>query len=93
MKCPYCNFENSRVIDSRIGKDKSSIRRRRACELCDRRFTTFERVELTMPLLIKKDGRREPWDRRKLAAGLEKACEKLPVGAEQIDAFVDAAAC
>ena len=90
MKCPYCNFENSRVIDSRIGKDKSSIRRRRACERCDRRFTTFERVELTMPLLIKKDGRREPWDRRKLAAGLEKACEKLPVGAEQIDAFVDA---
>lgn len=90
MKCPYCGHGASRVVESRVSRDKSIIRRRRACERCDRRFTTFERVELTLPLLVKKDGRREPWDRRKLAAGLEKACEKLAVPAEDIDAFVDA---
>ena len=90
MKCPYCSYSNSRVVDSRVSKDKAIIRRRRACERCDRRFTTFERVEMIMPLLVKKDGRREAWDRRKLTAGLEKACEKLAVSATAIDAFVDA---
>ncbi|MGI6657642.1 MAG: transcriptional regulator NrdR [Desulfobulbus sp.] len=90
MKCPYCGHLDSRVIDSRINKDNSAIRRRRACDACDRRFTTYERIEQTLPVLIKKDGRREPWDRRKIIAGLEKACEKLAVSRSDIDAFVDA---
>ena len=90
MKCPYCSHIDSRVIDSRTIKDKTIIRRRRACEHCNKRFTTFERIELAMPLLIKKDGRREAWERSKIVAGLEKACEKLAVSTSEIDAFVDA---
>ena len=90
MKCPYCGQLDSRVIDSRISKDNTITRRRRACSSCQRRFTTYERIELMLPMLIKKDGRREPWDRGKIVAGLEKACEKLAVSMADIDAFVDA---
>ncbi len=90
MKCPYCGQISSRVVDSRLSRDKTAIRRRRACERCGQRFSTLERIELTMPVLIKKDGRREPWDRRKIVAGLEKACEKLAVSTGEIDGFVDA---
>ncbi|MDD2466904.1 MAG: transcriptional regulator NrdR [Desulfobulbus sp.] len=89
MKCPYCGHLDSRVIDSRINKDKTITRRRRECDSCSRRFTTYERIELMLPMLIKKDGRREGWDRGKIVAGLEKACEKLPVSMTDIDAFVD----
>ena len=89
MKCPYCGQLNSRVIDSRLNKDKTIIRRRRVCETCHQRFTTFEQIELTLPVLVKKDGRREAWNRRKVIAGLEKACEKLPVSTGEIDLFVD----
>lgn len=89
MKCPYCGHLDSRVIDSRINKDKTITRRRRECDACGRRFTTYERIELTLPMLIKKDGRREAWDRGKMIAGLEKACEKLPVSLTDIDSFVD----
>ena len=89
MKCPYCGQLNSRVIDSRLNKDKTIIRRRRVCETCHQRFTTFEQIELTLPVLVKKDGRREAWNRRKMVAGLEKACEKLPVSTGEIDLFVD----
>ncbi len=89
MKCPYCGHLDSRVIDSRISKDKTVTRRRRECDACNRRFTTHERIELVLPMLIKKDGRREPWDRSKIVAGLEKACEKLPVSLTDIDIFVD----
>jgi transcriptional repressor NrdR len=89
MKCPYCGHLDSRVIDSRINKDKTITRRRRECDDCGRRFTTYERIELTLPMLIKKDGRREAWDRGKIVAGLEKACEKLPVSLTDIDSFVD----
>ena len=90
MKCPYCGQLDSRVVDSRISKDNTMARRRRACSSCQRRFTTYERIELMLPMLIKKDGRREPWDRGKIVAGLEKACEKLAVSMADIDAFVDA---
>lgn len=90
MKCPYCGNLDSRVIDSRINKDNTITRRRRECDACRRRFTTYERIELMLPMLIKKDGRREPWDRRKIVVGLEKACEKLAVSMTDIDAFVDA---
>lgn len=90
MKCPYCSHLENRVIDSRVNKDKTIIRRRRACASCQQRFTTYERIELMLPMLVKKDGRREPWNRGKIIAGLEKACEKLPVSMTDIDAFVDA---
>lgn len=89
MKCPYCGHLDSKVIDSRINKDKTITRRRRECTSCQQRFTTYERIELMLPMLIKKDGRREPWDRGKIIAGLEKACEKLAVSMTDIDAFVD----
>ena len=90
MKCAYCGQLDSRVIDSRISKDNTITRRRRACSSCQRRFTTYERLELMLPMLIKKDGRRESWDRGKIIAGLEKACEKLAVSMAEIDSFVDA---
>ena len=90
MKCPYCGQLDTRVIDSRISKDNTITRRRRACSSCQRRFTTYERIELMLPMLIKKDGRRESWDRGKIIAGLEKACEKLAVSMAEIDSFVDA---
>lgn len=89
MKCPYCGQLDNKVIDSRINKDATITRRRRSCLACDQRFTTYERLEVMMPVLVKKDGRRESWDRHKLAVGLEKACEKRPVSRNKIDEFVD----
>jgi transcriptional repressor NrdR len=89
MKCPHCSHLENRVIDSRVNKDKTIIRRRRECSSCQQRFTTYERIELMLPMLIKKDGRREAWDRGKIISGLEKACEKLPVSMSEIDSFVD----
>ncbi len=89
MKCPYCGELDNKVIDSRLNKDSTITRRRRACLACDQRFTTYERLEVMMPMLIKKDGRREAWDRHKLTVGLEKACEKRPISRDTIDGFVD----
>ena len=89
MKCPGCRDLNNRVIDSRLGKDGDLIRRRRECVKCGRRFTTYERVEESLPSIVKKDGRREPFDRQKVVAGLMKACEKRPVSVESIDATVN----
>ncbi|XOF34542.1 MAG: transcriptional regulator NrdR [Candidatus Electrothrix sp. YB6] len=89
MKCPYCGQLDNRVIDSRLNKDKTITRRRRHCEACSQRFTTYERIEMMLPMLVKKDGRREQWDRGKMILGLEKACEKRPVSIEEIDVFVD----
>jgi transcriptional repressor NrdR len=89
MKCPYCGHLENRVVDSRLNKEFTITRRRRMCDACSRRFTTYERLEVTMPMLIKKDGRREAWDRHKVVEGLQKACEKRPVSMEQIDEFVD----
>ena len=89
MKCPYCGHLENKVIDSRLNKEYTITRRRRACESCERRFTTYERLEVTMPMLIKKDGRRETWDRHKVVEGIKKACEKRPVGMEQVEEFVD----
>ena len=85
MKCPFCGDPESKVIDSRESKDGGLIRRRRECEVCHRRFTTYERVEETLPVVVKKDGRREPYDRNKVVTGLKKACEKRPVSMETID--------
>lgn len=89
MKCPYCGHLGNRVVDSRLNKEYTITRRRRLCDACERRFTTYERLEVAMPMLVKKDGRREAWDRHKVAEGIKKACEKRPVSLAQIDEFVD----
>ena len=79
MKCPYCGNLDNKVIDSLLNKDATITRRRRSCLACDQRFTTYERLEVMMPVLVKKDGRREPWDRQKIVVVLEKALEYRPV--------------
>ena len=89
MKCPSCGSTGTKVIDSRLTKDAGAIRRRRECESCERRFTTYERLEEVYPLLVKKDGRREPFDRGKVLAGIQKALEKRPVSADVQEAMVD----
>jgi len=89
MKCPFCGDLDNRVIDSRLSKDGTVIRRRRECMECSRRFTTYERVEEVMPLVIKKDGRREPFDRMKILLGLKKACEKRPISITTLEKVVD----
>lgn len=89
MKCPFCHDLENKVIDSRLTKDDGAIRRRRECAACGRRFTTYERVEEMLPLVVKKDGRREPYDRAKIVAGLKKACEKRPVSATAIEHAAD----
>ncbi|MEW5739642.1 MAG: transcriptional regulator NrdR [Myxococcota bacterium] len=88
MRCPFCQAADTRVLDSRDSAEGTIIRRRRECETCKRRFTTYERVEELNPLVVKKDGRREQFDRDKLLAGLKKACEKRPVSVEQVEALV-----
>ena len=89
MKCPLCNAADTRVIDSRPADDNASIRRRRQCETCGKRFTTYEKLE-TMPLMIvKKDNSREPYERSKIEAGIIRSCQKRPVSSEQISSLVD----
>lgn len=89
VKCPFCRDVENKVIDSRLSKEGDVIRRRRECLHCARRFTTYERAEEAFPAVVKKDGRREPYDRMKIVAGLKRACEKRPVGIEQIEGAVD----
>jgi transcriptional repressor NrdR len=88
MKCPYCGDEDSRVIDSRP-TDDGSIRRRRQCDKCGKRFTTYEKVETVPMIVIKKDSKREPYDRKKLTAGIVRACYKRPIPMDEINAVVD----
>jgi len=89
VKCPFCNQLENRVIDSRLSKDGHAIRRRRECSDCSRRFTTYEKVETTIPMVIKKDGRREQFDREKMKSGILKACQKRSVSIDEIERFVD----
>ena len=89
MKCPYCNVENTRVIDSRPADDGSTIRRRRQCDACMKRFTTYEKVEAIPMVVIKKDMNREPYDRSKIESGVFRSCHKRPISVDQINAFVD----
>ena len=89
MKCPFCSSDNTRVIDSRPADDNNSIRRRRLCDVCGKRFTTYEKVETIPLIVIKKDNNREQYDRSKIEAGILRACHKRPVSANQIDALVD----
>ena len=89
MKCPFCGSDNTRVIDSRPAEDNNSIRRRRMCDECGKRFTTYEKVETIPLIVIKKDNNREQYDRTKIEAGLLRACHKRPVSADQITKLVD----
>lgn len=90
MRCPFCRVDNDRVIDSRAGDDGASIRRRRECLDCKKRFTTYERVERQMLSVVKKGGDREPFEREKIKRGLAKACWKRPISEEQIEMAVSA---
>ena len=89
MNCPFCSNMENRVIDSRVSKDGDAIRRRRECVGCGKRFTTYEFVEDVLPMVIKKDGRRENFDRAKIITGIKKACEKRPVSMDVIENMVD----
>ena len=89
MKCPFCNQDNTRVVDSRPADDNTAIRRRRMCDACGKRFTTYEKVETIPLIVIKKDQNREQFDRSKIEAGVLRACHKPPVSAEQIHRLVD----
>jgi len=89
MKCPFCANGENRVIDSRISKDGNAIRRRRECLACEKRFTTYEFVEEVLPVVVKKDGRREVFDRKKILAGIKKACEKRPISTDAIETLVE----
>ena len=89
VQCPYCDFQDTRVIDSRLSEGKDAIRRRRECLSCEKRFTTYERREPLRLMVIKRDGTREAFDRAKLRAGLAKACAKRPVPEEEIEYMVD----
>ncbi|NWF98191.1 MAG: transcriptional repressor NrdR [Nitrospirae bacterium] len=89
MKCPFCGNLEDKVIDSRTSREGSAIRRRRECLKCRKRFTSYERVEDIIPMVVKKDGRREPFDRDKVLTGLKKACEKRPIGMETLEDITD----
>ena len=89
MRCPFCNQDNTRVVDSRPIEDNNAIRRRRMCDVCGRRFTTYEKVETIPLIVIKKDQNREQYDRRKIETGILRACHKRPISAEQITALVN----
>jgi transcriptional repressor NrdR len=89
MKCPFCGHAENKVIDSRISKDGKAVRRRRECLGCGKRFTTYEYVEDILPMVVKKDGRREQFDRQKILTGIKKACEKRPISMESIDKLVE----
>ena len=89
MRCPYCGEENTRVIDSRPAEDGSSIRRRRLCDKCARRFTTYEKVETIPLLVVKKDESRVPYERSKIESGVLRACHKRPISSAQIEKLID----
>ena len=89
MKCPFCGHKEDKVIDSRSSEEGRSIRRRRECLSCKRRFTTYENIEETSLMVIKKDGRREAFDRKKILAGIQKACEKRPISMQEIEDLAD----
>ena len=91
MKCPFCAFTQDRVVDSREIEDAGAVRRRRECERCNRRFTTYERIDEIPYMVVKKDGRRERFDRQKMLTGLQHACEKRPIAMRQLEQLADAA--
>ena len=89
MRCPFCNKDNTRVIDSRPAEDNNAIRRRRQCDGCEKRFTTYEKIETIPLIIIKKDKNREPYDRGKIESGILNSCHKRPISVEQIEKTID----
>ncbi len=89
MRCPFCDQSETKVVDSRLLKEGLSVRRRRKCESCEKRFTTYETIEISMPNIVKLDGRREPYNREKIYGGIEKACQKRPISTEQVERIVE----
>lgn len=89
MKCPFCSDIENKVIDSRLTKEGFEIRRRRECQSCKMRFTTYERIEEILPMVVKKDSRREPFNRTKILSGIKKACEKRPISIQTMDELVN----
>ncbi len=89
MRCPFCEANETKVVDSRLLKEGLSVRRRRKCEACERRFTTYESIEIQMPVVVKLDGRREPYQKEKILKSIGKACGKRPISTEQIERVVD----
>lgn len=89
MKCPFCDQSETKVVDSRLLKEGLSVRRRRKCETCEKRFTTYETIEVFMPNIVKVDGRREPYSRDKIYNGIEKACQKRPISTDQLERVVE----
>jgi len=89
MHCPFCGADDTKVIDSRLAAGGDQVRRRRQCQTCDERYTTFETAELVMPRIVKSDGNREPFNEEKLRAGLQRALEKRPVGTEDVEAGIN----
>ena len=88
MRCPYCGYQEDKVVDSRSTAEESAVRRRRECLKCGKRFTTYEYIEEVSMMVIKKDGRREPFDRKKVLAGVMKACEKRPISMEKMEDII-----
>ena len=88
MRCPYCGYKEDKVVDSRATAEESAVRRRRECLKCGKRFTTYEYIEEVSLMVIKKDGRREPFDRKKILAGIMKACEKRPISVEKMEEII-----
>jgi len=88
MKCPFCDHLENRVLDSRLSREGDITRRRRECFKCEKRFTTYERIEEVLPWVVKKDGRREAFDRLKISAGIKRACEKRPISVEKMDQLI-----
>ena len=89
MFCPSCNAQETRVIDSRMLLEENSVRRRRKCDACEVRFTTYENIHIQMPLIVKKDGRRENYNREKIMKGLKKACQKRPISIDDINMMIN----
>jgi len=89
MRCPFCEQSETKVVDSRLLKEGRSVRRRRKCEACEKRFTTYETIEISMPNIVKLDGRREPYNRSKIYSGIEKSCQKRPISTEQVERIVE----
>lgn len=89
MQCPFCGSQSTRVVDSRFARDQNATRRRRLCAACDRRFTTYERIEMRLPTVVKRDGRREAFDINKIRTGVSVACSKRPITGEQIELLLN----
>lgn len=89
MNCPFCQTVDTKVLDSRLNLEENTIRRRRRCDQCEKRFTTYETIEFSLPMVVKNDGRREPYLKEKVAEGIKKACQKRPISTAQVESIIE----